>query len=62
LASSLSVHLSLRISGVTLWRQRCAHCCPVLPLGISSATEAQRLPCLACGGSDGDTFRERERI
>ena len=45
--SSASVHLSLRMLGLTLWRQRCAHCWPVRP-GISAATAAHRLPCLAC--------------
>jgi len=30
-----------------LWRHLCAHCWPVRP-GISAATAAQRLPCLAC--------------
>ena len=57
-ASSASVHLSLRILGFTLWRQRWAHCWPVRP-GISSATEAQRLPYLACvhgvGGVSGES-------
>ncbi len=30
-----------------MWRHLCAHCWPVRP-GISAATAAQRLPCLAC--------------
>mmetsp|Transcript_8576 Transcript_8576/g.35896 ORF Transcript_8576/g.35896 Transcript_8576/m.35896 type:complete len:230 (+) Transcript_8576:2705-3394(+) len=46
LASSSSLHLSFRMLGFTLWRQRCAHCWPVRP-GISSATVAQRLPYFA---------------
>ena len=50
LASSSSLHLSFRMLGFTLWRQRCAHCWPVRP-GISSATVAQRLPYFAWGGT-----------
>ena len=50
LASSSSLHLSFRMLGFTLWRQRWAHCWPVRP-GISSATVAQRLPYFACGGT-----------
>ena len=61
MASSASVHLSLRMLGFTLWRQRWAHCWPVRP-GISSATEAQRLPYLACvhgvGGVSGESCQQ----
>ena len=30
-ASSSGVHFSREMLGLTRWRQRCAHCCPVLP-------------------------------
>ena len=43
-ASSSAVHLSLRMSGLTLCRQRWAHCCPVRP-GMARATTLHRLPC-----------------
>ena len=39
-ASSAGVHLSFRIEGLSLWRQRWAHCWPVRP-GMRLATEDQ---------------------
>ena len=62
-ASSTGVHLSLRMVGLSLWRQRWAHCWPVRP-GMHLATEDQLWVFWGWGSEREEVSlnkRERER-